>query len=364
MKDEDYMQLAINIAKVGIGQTNPNPVVGAVIVNDGQVIGIGAHLKAGEAHAEVHALQMAGDKAKNSTIYVTLEPCSHFGKTPPCADLLIKSKVKRVVIGTTDPNPQVSGKGIKKLREAGIEVDLGIMKLQADELNPVYYHYMDTGMPYVTLKSAISLDGKIATSTGESKWITGERARLDVHMYRQIHDAILVGVNTVITDNPSLTTRLPNGNSRNPIRVILDSSLRTPLHSNVIQDDLASTWIIVNKSVKQEKMKPFIEKGIRIIPIQDDIRSIKNVLKLLVENGISSVFVEGGAEINGSFLKERAINQVLTYIAPKLIGGKRAPTSIGGNGIEHMADVFQLSVKSVEQLGDDIKIVSEPIRLG
>jgi diaminohydroxyphosphoribosylaminopyrimidine deaminase / 5-amino-6-(5-phosphoribosylamino)uracil reductase len=362
MRDQDYMNLAINVAKAGVGQTTPNPVVGAVIVNDGRVVGIGAHLKAGEPHAEVHAIRMAGERAQNATAYVTLEPCSHHGKTPPCADLLITNKVKRVVVATTDPNPLVAGKGIAKLKAAGIEVEVGVCKEQADALNAVFFHYLDKKRPYVTLKSATTLDGKIATVTGESKWITGEAARQDVHLYRSIHDAILVGVNTVLMDNPSLTTRLPNGTGKNPIRVILDSKLRTPLDSQIVNDGKAETWIIVSNQVNQEKMNEFSEKkGVRIIQLQEANLSISTMLTRLGEEGISSIFVEGGAEVNGSFLKEKAINQVIVYLAPKLFGGKQAPTAIGGSGIESIDDSLQLTIKSVEQLGDDVKIIAEPV---
>ena len=356
--DENYMRLAIEVAQAGRGQTAPNPVVGAVIVNEGRVVGIGAHLQAGEEHAEVHAIRMAGEKAKNSTIFVTLEPCSHHGKTPPCADLLIKSKVKRVVIATTDPNPLVSGRGIKKLKDAGIEVATGVLREEADELNSVFFHYMDTTLPYVTLKSAISLDGKIATVSGESKWITGEEARLDVHRYRHQHDAILVGVNTVVVDNPSLTTRLPGG-GKNPKRIILDTSLRTPLDAKILNDGEAETYIVVGNQVLEEKMNLFREKGAKILVLNNETLSIREALKLVSSHGITSVFVEGGAEVNGSFVKEKAINQVITYIAPKLIGGKTAPTSVGGQGIEKLADSLQLTIKSVEKIGQDIKIISE-----
>ncbi|WP_042342436.1 bifunctional diaminohydroxyphosphoribosylaminopyrimidine deaminase/5-amino-6-(5-phosphoribosylamino)uracil reductase RibD [Bacillus timonensis] len=355
------MSLAINVAKAGVGQTSPNPVVGAVIVNEGRVVGIGAHLKAGEPHAEVHAIRMAGEKAKNATAYVTLEPCSHHGKTPPCADLLITSNVKRVVIATTDPNPLVAGKGIAKLKAAGIEVEVGVCKEQADQLNAVFYHFLEKKLPYVTLKSATTLDGKIATVTGESKWITGEAARNDVHLYRSIHDAILVGVNTVLVDNPSLTTRLPNGTGKNPIRIILDSTLRTPLDTNVVNDGKAETWIVVTNKVTQEKINEFSgKKGVRVLQLPESSLSVTAVLTLLGEESISSIFVEGGAEVNGSFLKEKAINQVIVYLAPKLFGGKHAPTSIGGIGVESIDDAVQLTIKSVEQLGEDIKIVAQP----
>nr|WP_327078408.1 bifunctional diaminohydroxyphosphoribosylaminopyrimidine deaminase/5-amino-6-(5-phosphoribosylamino)uracil reductase RibD [Bacillus sinesaloumensis] len=361
MRDQDYMNLAINVASAGVGQTTPNPVVGAVVVNEGRVVGIGAHLKAGEPHAEVHAIRMAGDKAHNATVYVTLEPCSHHGKTPPCADLLVNNQVKRVVIATTDPNPLVAGNGIAKLKAAGIEVEVGVCKEQADELNAVFYHYLDKKVPYVTLKSATTLDGKIATVSGESKWITGEAARSDVHLYRSIHDAILVGVNTVLVDNPSLTTRLPNGTGKNPIRIILDSTLRTPLDSQVVNDGMAETWIVVTNKVGKERINSFLDKkGVRVLQLQESSLSISSVLTLLAEEGISSVFVEGGAEVNGSFLKEKAINQVILYLAPKLIGGKQAPTAIGGAGIQSINEALQLNIKSVELVGNDIKVVAEP----
>lgn len=357
MLDQEFMKLAINVAKAGIGQTSPNPVVGAVVVKDGRVVGVGAHLKPGEAHAEVNAVNMAGrENVNGATVYVTLEPCSHYGKTPPCAELLVESKVKRVVIASTDPNPLVAGNGIKRLKNAGIEVEVGVLKEEADALNKVFYHYIEKKIPYVTLKSAVSLDGKIATVTGESKWITSEEARLDVHRYRHTHDAILVGVNTVIADNPSLTTRLPNG-GKNPIRVIIDTSLRTPLEAKVITDGQAESWIITS-CVDSQKIKQYEEKGAVIFVVKEERPTINSILQLLGEKGITSLFVEGGAEINGSFVKARAINQVITYISPKLIGGKSAPTSVGGEGIAELKDVCELTIQSVETIGNDLKIIS------
>lgn len=360
MTDEDYMRLAIELAANTNGQTSPNPLVGAVVVKDNQIVGMGAHLKAGEAHAEVHAINMAGDKAKDATIYVTLEPCSHFGRTPPCANLLIKSEVKRVVIASTDPNPLVAGQGIERLREHGIEVDVGILRDEAERLNEVFFHYIATGMPYVTLKSATSLDGKIATVTGESKWITSEESRLDVHKYRHQHDGILVGVNTILKDDPELTTRLPLG-GKNPIRIILDTNLRTPPGAKIVNDNKAPTWIIVGKNVAAEKIAAMNEKYAKVIEMPFDGLNIRNVLKMLGEKGITSLFVEGGSQINGSFIKAKTVNQVITYIAPKIIGGALAPTSIGGDGFEKMNDVLALQIKSVETIGPDIKIVSKMV---
>ncbi|OIK14144.1 riboflavin biosynthesis protein RibD [Bacillus sp. MUM 116] len=359
MNDKDYMGLAIKLAKSTIGQTAPNPVVGAVLVKDHQIIGMGAHLKAGEPHAEVHAIQMAGEKARDATIYVTLEPCSHFGKTPPCSDLIIRTGLKKVFVATTDPNPQVAGKGIERLKNAGIEVEVGLMQEEARDLNKVFFYNISTGLPYVTLKSAISLDGKIATATGESKWITGEEAREDVHVFRHQHDAILVGVNTVIKDNPTLTTRLPSG-GKNPIRIILDTHLRTPINASIVTDGQAPTWILSGSGVNPIREKEFLDLGVKLIKMPMEQINIREMLKIIGEMGITSLFVEGGAGVHGSFLKEKAFQQVITYIAPKLIGGKLAPASYGGVGFETMEEVVSLKIKEVDRVGNDIRIIAEP----
>ena len=360
MNNQDYMALAINLARATEGQTSPNPQVGAVLVKDGQIIGMGAHLKAGEPHAEVHAIRMAGEKVNGATLYVTLEPCSHFGKTPPCSNLVIESGIKKVFVASVDPNPLVGGAGVKKMMEAGIDVQVGLMEEEAKALNKVFFHYISTGLPYVTLKSATSLDGKIATVTGESKWITGEEARKDVHQFRHAHDAILVGVNTVIKDNPSLTTRLEAG-GKNPIRVILDSRLSSPLESRIINDRAAKTIIVTGADVEPEKEKQFIELGIEIIKLETVKIGINDMLKKLGDRGITSIYVEGGAEVHGSFLKEKAFQQVITYIAPKLIGGKNAPAAFGGEGIARLDDTVPLEIIDVKQIGQDIRIIAEPV---
>lgn len=359
MDHEKYMRFALELANQTKGQTNPNPVVGAVVVKDGEMIGFGAHLKAGKAHAEVLALQMAGEQAEGGIIYITLEPCSHYGKTAPCADRLIEKGIKHVVIACLDPNEQVSGQGIEKLRQSGVKVDVGVLRREAEELNKEFFHYIKTKRPYVTVKSAISLDGKIATVTGESKWITGEAARLDVHQYRHLHDGILVGVNTVIADNPSLTTRLPEG-GKNPIRIVLDTALRTPTNAKIITDGEAETWIFVGKNVNKQEIDKFkLKDQVRIIQLTDDEIQMTSVLDVLGKEGMMSLFVEGGAEINGSFLESRQMNQVITYIAPKLIGGKTAPTSFAGGGIPFINEAVSLRIKYVGQIGEDIKIIAE-----
>jgi diaminohydroxyphosphoribosylaminopyrimidine deaminase/5-amino-6-(5-phosphoribosylamino)uracil reductase len=357
MTDKEYMKLALRLAEAAKGQTSPNPMVGAVVVNNGEVVGIGAHLRAGESHAEVHALQMAGKRAKGATVYVTLEPCSHYGKTPPCCDMLIEKEVKRVVIATLDNNPLVSGRGMRRLQEAGIEVVTGVLEEEAKRLNKAFFHYMKTKRPYVTLKTAVSLDGKIATSTGESKWITGKQAREDVHTYRHEHDAILVGVNTVITDNPSLTTRLPNG-GKHPLRVILDTHLRTPLSSKILRDGLAPTWIVTGSHVSKEKIQKYESNDVTVLPMSTSIITIGELLSVLGEKGILSLFVEGGQHVHASFLEEGYWDQLIMYMSPRLIGGQHAPSFFGGSGFSSLQDAPLLSVQSLEQIGNDIKIVA------
>ncbi|MFB6467312.1 bifunctional diaminohydroxyphosphoribosylaminopyrimidine deaminase/5-amino-6-(5-phosphoribosylamino)uracil reductase RibD [Cytobacillus sp. Hz8] len=359
MSDQSYMRLAIEMAKSATGQTSPNPVVGAVVVKNNQIVGLGAHLKAGEPHAEVHAIQMAGEKAKDATIYVTLEPCSHFGKTPPCADLVIKSGIKRVVIAATDPNPQVAGRGIEKMCARGLEVEVGLLKDEAEALNQVFYHYIQTGLPFVTLKTAMSLDGKIATSSGHSRWITGEEAREDVHYYRHRHDAILVGVNTVLKDNPSLTTRLPGG-GKNPIRIILDTHLRTPLDSTIIMDGKAETWIVTGSEAEMSKVKEMEKRGVEVIPLDTPTVKIPLMLKMMGLKGVTSIFVEGGSEVHGSFLQEKAFQQLIVYFAPRIIGGRDAPSSFGGEGIQVMSEALEVNIINVEKVGQDIRVIAVP----
>jgi diaminohydroxyphosphoribosylaminopyrimidine deaminase/5-amino-6-(5-phosphoribosylamino)uracil reductase len=359
VNDLEYMKLALSLARSVKGQTSPNPPVGSVVVKDGRIVGMGAHLKAGEGHAEVQAIRMAGDHVKAATVYVTLEPCSHFGKTPPCSNLLIESKVDRVVVATQDPNPLVSGKGIEKLRNAGITVEVGVLKHEADVLYEEFFHFISTKTPFVTLKTAVTLDGKTASYTGSSKWITGEAAREDVHRLRHSNDAILVGVNTVIEDDPSLTTRLKTGGV-NPIRIVLDHHLRTPLHSKLINDKESETWIVVSSSVTEEQKTPYLHKGVQVIQMNDEKIDIQELLRKLGELSITSLLVEGGSEVNASFLNQNAFNQVISYIAPKLIGGKLAPGFIGGIGIEDMNSAVKLEFKSIEQLGEDMKVIAIP----
>ncbi|WEG12102.1 bifunctional diaminohydroxyphosphoribosylaminopyrimidine deaminase/5-amino-6-(5-phosphoribosylamino)uracil reductase RibD [Pullulanibacillus sp. KACC 23026] len=353
------MAFAIELARKLKGQTSPNPTVGAVVVKDGEIIGMGAHLKAGGPHAEVNALRMAEEKAKGATVYVTLEPCSHFGKTPPCSNLLIEKGVARVVIASTDPNPLVAGQGIKRLENAGIKVEVGLLREGAEALNEEFFHFIKTKQPYVTVKAATSMDGKIATSTGESKWITSEEARMDVHRLRHNHDAILVGIGTILKDNPSLTTRLPEG-GKHPLRIILDTHLRTPIDSKVVTDQLAETWIITGRP-DEKRVELFRSTGVRIIETGEERPALAPLLQLLGEEHITSLLVEGGGEVNGSFIREGLVDQLILYLAPKVIGGgSESPSPIGGAGFLKMADVMELEFKSFERIGPDIKIVAIP----
>ncbi|WP_368504593.1 bifunctional diaminohydroxyphosphoribosylaminopyrimidine deaminase/5-amino-6-(5-phosphoribosylamino)uracil reductase RibD [Alkalihalophilus sp. As8PL] len=355
MNDQDYMKLALELASHTKGQTSPNPMVGSVVVKNGSIVGMGAHLRAGEGHAEVEALKMAGEQAKGATIYVTLEPCSHFGKTPPCANLIIERELARVVVATVDPNPEVAGRGIKRLRDAGLEVEVGICEQEAIELNRMFFHFIQTKRPFVTMKTATTLDGKTATVTGESKWITEEAAREDVHRDRHVHDAILVGIGTVLADDPALTTRLPLG-GRNPIRIVLDRHLRLPLTAQMVTDKAAPTWVFTTLESSIEKQKELEQVGITVIRLQ--AYSIEAILIELGQRRVMSLYVEGGQEVNGSFLKEGSVNQVITYIAPKMVGGKLAATAVGGEGIEDMSEAVQFDIVDVSRVGRDLKIIS------
>ncbi|MBN6888644.1 diaminohydroxyphosphoribosylaminopyrimidine deaminase / 5-amino-6-(5-phosphoribosylamino)uracil reductase [Cytobacillus horneckiae] len=357
--DQFYMNLAIQNAKAMKGQTDPNPLVGAVIVNHNRIVGVGAHLKAGEPHAEIHALRMAGQQAAEGTIYVTLEPCSHHGRTGPCAEAIVKAGLKKVVIAALDPNPIVSGNGVKILQEAGIEVVTGVCEEESRKMNEVFNKYIVEEKPFITLKSGITLDGKIATHTSSSKWITSSEAREDVHKLRSENKAILVGVNTVIHDDPELTARIPNG--RNPLRVILDSSLRIPLDVKVVKDEKADTWIFTGNAYDQKKKAILESKGIKVFHTDSKQANVSEVVKILGEHQISSMLIEGGGNVNAAFLEHGLIDKVEIYMAPKLVGGREAPTFMEGNGIAEMSDAVELTDVSVTSIGKDFKFTGYPI---
>lgn len=354
---EEYMQQALKIAAYGVGRTSPNPLVGAVIVRNGRIVGQGWHRKAGTPHAEIHALRQAETLAKGATMYVTLEPCAHYGRTPPCCQAVIDAGIKQVIVATLDPNPLVAGKGIELLRDAGIEVIAGILEEEAYTLNEVFFKWITTKLPFVILKTAMTLDGKIATCTGQSQWITSTASREYVHKMRDIYDSILVGIGTVLADNPSLTTRLGES-SKNPIRIIVDSMARTPLTAKVITDHLAPTIIAVTANAPAAKVAELRVAGAEVIIINtmDGQVDLRDLLIALSQRNITSVFIEGGATINCSFMKENLFDKVHVFIAPKLVGGQTAATPIGGAGIENLSKACMLEQMTSQIIGEDILI--------
>lgn len=351
---EVYMRLALEHAKAMKGQTSPNPMVGSVIVNEGRIVGFGAHLKPGEPHAEIHALRMAGDAAKGATIYVTLEPCSHHGRTGPCAEAIVQAGIKKVVVAALDPNPLVAGKGIEIIQNAGIEFVKGILVEEATKLNEVFNKYIVTKRPFVTLKSAITLDGKIATRESSSKWITSEMAREDVHVLRNESTAILVGVNTIIHDDSQLTTRLTEG--RHPLRIVLDSTLRIPEEARVITDGEAPTWVFTGNSPDEEKQVRLEKLGVKVFRTKTNQVHLEEVLDVLGTHEISSLLIEGGGQINASFVEQGLVDKLVLYVAPKVVGGKEAPTFLEGIGVGLMSEAKDLHDITFSQLGVDFKV--------
>jgi len=359
MNDIQYMKQALELAKKGTGYVNPNPLVGAVIVKNEKVIGEGYHEKYGGPHAEINAFASLKESSTDATMYVTLEPCSHYGKTPPCVDAVINAGIARVVIASLDPNPLVAGRSILKMQEAGIEVKVGILKEEADELNAVFFHYITTKTPYVIMKYAMTADGKIATHTGASRWITGEVARSQVHEDRHRYAAIMVGVGTVLADDPMLNCRIAGGN--NPIRIICDSHLRTPLDSKIVTTAQEIPTIIATTSEDRQKCHEFSAKGIQILSVtkKGEKIDLNLLMTKLGEQGIDSILLEGGATLNASALASGIVNKVQTYIAPKLFGGIAAPTPIGGTGVAHPKDAYLLKNTKITILGEDLLIESE-----
>ncbi len=357
MTDESYIQLAIEIAKKGKGEVSPNPLVGCIIVKDDKIIGAGYHQKYGQNHAEINAINTAKGDPEGSTMYVNLEPCSHFGKTPPCVDKIIEKKIKRVVIGTLDMNPLVSGRGIKKLKNAGIEVKVGLLEKECIELNKFFFKFISKKMPYVALKAAQTLDGKIADSNFDSKWITSVNARRKVHSLRAQYDAVLVGAGTVKKDNPSLTVRLTEG--RNPKKIVIDDKLSLPVDSKIFSGGENSLIIITSeKSLgKRKKVNKIFSKGADILFIKETESGgieLKSALRELAKKNITSVLVEGGSKIFTSFINQNLFDELLFFIAPKLLG-KGLP-AVGDFGIKSVRKALKLQIHNVERLGEDILI--------
>lgn len=359
--NEEYMKLAIHLAKRGRGKTSPNPLVGAVIVKDGMVIGKGYHKKAGGDHAEIIALKEAGVHAEDSELYLNLEPCCHFGKTPPCTEAILKSGIKKVIIGMEDPNPLVSGKGIDILRDRGVKTEVGLLKEDCERLNEVFIKYISTGKPFVILKAAASLDGKIATSTGESRWITGEKSRNFVHRLRNQVDAIMVGIGTIVKDDPRLTTRIKGNMGKDPIRIVVDTRLNILPEAKVFNpDSKAKTIIVTGKSVPRKKIARIEEAGGIVLPVEKvkgRVDLIKTI-RLLGKMEITSIMIEGGSKINDSVLKSGIVDKFYLFLAPKIIGGSEAAGIVGGEGLKRLSDAVRLKDLSVRKLGSDLLIES------
>lgn len=356
--DEKYMRLAMQLAGNAIGRTSPNPLVGAVIVKDNRVVGCGWHRKAGTPHAEVHALNQAGELAQGADVYVTLEPCAHYGKTPPCAKALVEAKVKNVYGGLLDVNPKVAGKGFKILEDAGIHVEYGFLQDELRKQNEVFFKWIEHKKPFVVLKAAMTLDGKIATATGQSKWITNETSRAYGYKLRDIYDGIMVGINTVIEDNPMLTARVDGG--KNPIRIVVDSSLRIDINANVVQDKSAKTIIATTDKADKDKILKLQAQDVDVIVVdkdENDKVDIEKLLDILGQQNICSILVEGGATLSGSFVAKKLVDKVYFFIAPKIVGGKEAKTPVAGTGILNLQEALALKDIQIEKLEEDILII-------
>lgn len=356
--DEKYMRLAMQLAGNAIGRTSPNPLVGAVIVKDNRVVGCGWHRKAGTPHAEVHALNQAGELAQGADVYVTLEPCAHYGKTPPCAKALVEAKVKNVYGGLLDVNPKVAGKGFKILEDAGIHVEYGFLQDELRKQNEVFFKWIEHKKPFIVLKAAMTLDGKIATATGQSKWITNETSRVYGYKLRDIYDGIMVGINTVIEDNPMLTARVDGG--KNPIRIVVDSSLKIDINANVVQDKSAKTIVATTDKADKDKILKLQAQNVDVIVVdkdENDKVDIEKLLNILGQQNICSILVEGGATLSGSFVAKKLVDKVYFFIAPKIIGGKEAKTPVAGTGILNLQEALALKDIQIEKLEEDILII-------
>lgn len=359
--DEKYMRHAIELAKQGLGWTNPNPMVGAVIVKDGKIIGEGYHKKYGELHAETSALNSCTKSPEGATIYVTLEPCCHHGKQPPCTEAIIKAGIKRVVIGSLDPNPLVSGKGMQILREHNIQVDNKLVcNRECIDMNYVFFHYIKEKLPYVIVKYAQTLDGKIATHNGLSKWITGEAARENVHMDRHRYSAIMVGINTVLKDDPMLNCRSKAiENPHQPVRIVCDTKLRIPYDSKLVKTAGQIPVWIVTCCHDKERINMYENAGCEIIAMEGEKIDIAQLMIILGRRGIDSCICEGGAELNWSVINSGMVKRIQAYIAPKIFGGVDAPVSVAGTGFDAPDDALKLKDYTVTRLGDDILIEGE-----
>lgn len=354
---EYYMRLAIEEAEKGRGFTNPNPMVGAVIVKDGRIISKDYHHRCGEYHAERNAILNCREDMTGATLYVTLEPCCHYGKTPPCTQIILESGITEVYVGSTDPNPLVGGKGIAILQEHGIRVVTGICEKECLALNRIFFHYIQKKRPYVIMKYAMTADGKIATVTGASKWITGEAAREQVQKTRHACMGIMVGVGTVLADDPALTCRIPGG--KNPVRIICDTTLQTPLSSQIVQTaGEVPTILAAGSPAAAEKREAYEAYGCQVleVPVKEGHLDLQCLMQRLGEMEIDSILLEGGAMLNAGALKAGIVTAVQLYLAPKLFGGAAAKSPVGGEGVALPADAYRLKSPQIMQIGEDIRI--------
>ncbi len=358
---EQYMNQALDLARRGEGRTRPNPAVGAVIVKDGKVVGRGFHPKAGQPHAEIFALREAGELALGADMYVTLEPCSHHGRTGPCADAIIQAGLSRVYVGTTDPNPQVAGAGIRRLRDAGIHVFCGILENQCRRIIAPFAKHILTGLPFVVLKSAMTLDGKTATACGHSQWVSNPASRLEVHRLRDRIDGIMVGIGTVLRDNPQLTTRLPEG-GRDPLRIVVDSNLRIPEDAAMLHlTSAAGTLIATTGQTSGAKIERLRALGaeVLVLPASDGRVDLHALLAALGNRGLQSILLEGGAELNGAFWRAGLVDRLMMFVAPKIVGGDQGKGVFAGPGVATMTEAMVLQDVRVRQFGDDTLIEGE-----
>lgn len=350
------MERALELAKNGTGKVNPNPLVGAVIVKDGEIIGEGYHECYGEAHAERNAVKNAIKPVEGSTIYVTLEPCAHYGKTPPCVDLIIEKKFKKVVIGMLDPNEKVAGKSIEKLKKHGIDVVVGVKEEECKNMNEIFIKYITSKVPFVVLKSGMSLDGKIATYSGESKWITSKESREDSQSLRNRLNSIMVGVNTVIADDPELTCRV--NNEKKLIRIIVDTNLRIPLDSKVVKNIDKLTIVATTLKANEGKKQTLRDLGVKVIEVSEKNNKVnlKELVKKLGQEGIDSILIEGGGTLNFSALEENIVDKVIFYIAPKILGGENSKSCIAGIGFSKLDNAVNLKDMSYRKIGEDLVV--------
>jgi diaminohydroxyphosphoribosylaminopyrimidine deaminase/5-amino-6-(5-phosphoribosylamino)uracil reductase len=353
----------LELAALAKGKTSPNPMVGAVVVRDGLVLGEGYHHEAGTPHAEILALRQAGLRARGATLYVSLEPCCHFGRTPPCTEAIIRAAIKRVVAATPDPNPLMAGNGLQALQQAGLEVRSGVLDAEARRLNEAFFKYIVARQPFVTLKAGMSLDGKIATRSGDSKWITGPESRNLAQHVRAENDAVLVGIGTVLADDPLLTVRLP-GAEKKPLRVVADSSLRIPLESQLVQTarDYPAAVAVVEGQCPPGKKEMLMERGVEVweLPGVDGLVDIQALLREMGRRELVSLLLEGGSLLNANFLKARAVDKFIFFVAPGIIGGNGAPGPFGGAGAATLAEALQLTALECQKIGADLMITGYP----